>query len=256
MSSIVLVHGAQGRMGRACITALAADGRANSIVAVDRTPGSTDGVTISTDLAASLNGVDVVIDFSAPAATLALLRECAKTKTPAVIGTTGLDAAVHLAVKELALTTPVVVAANMSPGVAVLLHLVREATVRLGLDYDVEIVETHHRRKVDAPSGTALRLAEEVAAARELSLVDAARHGRHGSVGARTATEIGIHAVRAGDVVGDHTVILAGSEERIELTHKAHSRDLFARGAVRAARWLVGRAPGVYDMSDVLGIRG
>ncbi|MBK8169794.1 MAG: 4-hydroxy-tetrahydrodipicolinate reductase [Sandaracinaceae bacterium] len=255
MSLRVLVHGANGRMGIACMSALKTDAAATLAFAIDRTAGEVNGFAVTTNLEGAMKLADVVIDFSAPVATQALLELCIAQKKPVVVGTTGLDASVHAVAKSLAATTPIVVAANMSPGVAVLMHLVRRAAELLGPDYDAEIIETHHRRKVDAPSGTALRLAEAVADAKSLELENAARHGRHGSVGARTATEIGIHAVRAGDVIGDHTVILAGSEERIELTHKAHSRDLFARGAVRAAHWVVGKAPGLYDMSDVLGVR-
>ena len=254
MTVRVLIHGALGRMGTACVRALQADAAAATVAAFDRSPGNVLGVNVSTDLSGALADSDVVIDFSSPAATANLARACRDAKKAAVIGTTGLDAGAHDAIRELAAVAPVVVAANMSPGVTVLLHLVKRATQLLGDGYDVEITETHHRNKVDAPSGTALRLADQIADAKGWKRDDVLVHGRRGQVGARGKSEIGVHAVRAGDVVGDHTVLFAGEEERIEISHRAHSRDLFARGAVRAAMWVRARKPGMYDMADVLGI--
>lgn len=241
-------------MGEACIRALKADAVGVIVSAFDRNAGTIAGVTTTHDLATAVDGADVAIDFSAPLATRELVLACCARKTAAVIGTTGLDQGAKDAIAELAKVAPVVVAANMSPGVTVLLHLVKRAAELLGSDYDVEIVETHHRNKVDAPSGTALRIADEIASAKSLVRDAALVHGRSGQVGARKKSELGIHAVRAGDVVGDHSVLFAGADEQIEISHRAQSRDLFARGAVRAALWVQGRPPGIYDMADVLGI--
>jgi 4-hydroxy-tetrahydrodipicolinate reductase len=254
-------------MGRAVVALLAFDERLRLAAAIE-TAGSatlgrdagelagigTLGVALTSELGVALRRSDVVIDFSHVGAVPALARAAASSRTPMVVCTTGLDAAAHAALDALAKVAPVVVAANTSVGVTVLLHLAARAAELLGEDYDVEIVELHHRHKVDAPSGTALRLAEAVAGARGLELAKAARHGRSGQVGARTPDEIGIHALRGGDVIGEHTVLLAGAGERLELTHRAHARDLFARGALRAARWVVSQPPGKYEMSDVLGI--
>ena len=263
----VLVHGASGRMGRAVVALLAGDQRMVLAAAVESSGAMTlgrdagelagvgsRGVLLTADLHAALAGSDVVVDFSTVGAIPALARAAASSRTPTVVCTTGLDAAAHAAIDALAVVAPVVLAANTSVGVTVLLHLAARAAELLGDDYDLEIVEMHHRHKLDAPSGTALRLAEAVAAARGLNLDTAARHGRSGAVGVRTRDEIGIHALRGGDVIGDHTIVYAGGGERIELTHRAHTRDLFARGALRAARWVVSQPPGKYDMADVLGI--
>lgn len=263
----VLVHGAGGRMGRAVVALLATDERMQLAAAVDARGAATLGrdagelagagalgIAVTADLVAALRGSDVVIDFSAVGAVPALARAAAASRTPTVICTTGLDAEALAALDALAAIAPIVVAANTSVGVTVLLHLAARAAELLGDDYDIEILEMHHRRKVDAPSGTALRLAESVAAARGLDLATAARYGRSGQVGARTRDEIGILALRGGDVIGEHTVVLAGDGERVELTHRAHARDLFARGALRAARWVVSQPAGRYEMADVLGI--
>jgi 4-hydroxy-tetrahydrodipicolinate reductase len=262
----IAVHGAAGRMGCALVRAIAEDPTLELVAAIDR-PGSDVlgrdagevagtgvlGVRVSADREA-LAGAQVVIDFSRPAATRAIAERCGRDGIAMVIGTTGLDAAAEEAIGALASRAPVVVAPNMSVGVTVLFHLAAEAARLLGPAFDAEIVEMHHRRKVDAPSGTALRLAEQVAAAKGLG-ARAFVHGRSGEVGARRDAEIGIVALRGGDVVGEHTLVLAGSGERLELTHRAHDRSLFARGALRAARWVAdGRAPGRYDMTHVLGI--
>lgn len=263
----VLVHGAAGRMGRAVIALLVADERLRLTAALDapgsamlgRDAGELAGVgalkiDLTSDLAAGLRASDVVVDFSSAAAVPALARAAAVSRTPMVVCTTGLDGAARAELELVAKVAPVVVAANTSVGVTVLLHLAARAAELLGDDYDVEIVEMHHRHKVDAPSGTALRLAEAVAAVRGLLLPNVARHGRVGQVGSRVRAEIGIHALRGGDVIGEHTVVFAGEGERLELTHRAQSRDLFARGALRAVRWIVAQAPGKYEMRDVLGI--
>lgn len=198
-----------------------------------------------------------VIDFSLPATLDELLASCLAQRKPLVIGTTGYDEAARARIAEAAHDIPLLLASNFSVGVNTLFWLARKATEILGPDFDLEIIETHHRLKRDAPSGTAARLAEVLAEARHLSLSQAARHGREGLVGARTGGEIGLHAVRGGDVVGDHTVLFAAVGERVELTHKASSRETFALGALRAAEWLVRQQAGrVYDMEDVLGLRG
>jgi 4-hydroxy-tetrahydrodipicolinate reductase len=210
------------------------------------------GVRVGSDREA-IAGADVVVDFTAPAATAAMAARAAQSSLPMVIGTTGLDAAANAAIEALASKAAVVAAPNTSIGVTGLFHRAAEAARLLGPGFDAEIVEMHHKKKVDAPSGTALRLAERVAAAKGLGR-DAFVHGRSGTVGARPEGEIGIVALRGGDVIGEHTLVLAGPGERIELTHRAHDRALFAVGALRAAKWVVSQPPGRYDMSDVLGL--
>jgi 4-hydroxy-tetrahydrodipicolinate reductase len=212
------------------------------------------GVVVTSSLEAALERAEVVIDFSLPAASRALFEACAKRKVAVVVGTTGFDAPTRKALDALAKVAPVVAAPNYSVGVNALWAIAAQAVRVLGPEFDIEIVEMHHKHKVDAPSGTAVRLAEVVAQARGLDAKTATKHGRAGQVGARTTGEIGMHALRGGDVVGDHTLVLAGPGERIELTHRAHTREIFALGAVRAAHFVVGRTPGLYDMADVLGI--
>jgi 4-hydroxy-tetrahydrodipicolinate reductase len=197
---------------------------------------------------------DVVIDFSTPDALAALAPRCGASRVPLVSGTTGLTASHRAALDALAKNVAVVHAPNMSVGVNVLFHLAELATRLLGPSFDAEIVEMHHRHKVDAPSGTAVRLAEHVAAARGLDAAKAVVHGRSGQVGPRKDDEVGVMTLRGGSVVGEHTLVLAGPGERVELVHRAEDRSIFARGAVRAARWVVGRPAGRYDMADVLGI--
>jgi 4-hydroxy-tetrahydrodipicolinate reductase len=212
------------------------------------------GVPVTTGLPAS--GVaDVWIDFSSPEATAANAAGAVAAKAALVVGTTGVTAEGKEALAAAAKTCPVVFAPNTSVGVTALIRLVADAARLLGPDFDLEIVETHHRKKRDAPSGTALRLAESLAEATGRNLAQDARYERHGDVGPRTQAEIGIQTVRGGDVIGDHTVFFLGLGERIEITHKASSRDTFAQGAVRAARWVVGKPPGLYEMRDVLGLK-
>ena len=203
----------------------------------------------------SLSQGDVVIDFSAADLTPALLAVCRDAHKPLVIGTTGHDPDQRAAIAAAARTLPVVFAANFSVGVNTLFWLTREAARILGPGFDLEVVEVHHRLKKDAPSGTARRLAEILAEARALSYEADARHGRHGLVGERPPGEIGLHAVRGGDVVGEHTVLFADVGERLELVHRASSRETFAAGSLRAAAWLRDQPPGLYDMEDVLGLR-
>lgn len=198
---------------------------------------------------------DVWIDFSAPAATMANVQEAAACGAAMVVGTTGLSPTDKEKIGVATKMIPVVLAPNMSVGVNVMLKLVAEAARLLGPSYDLEIVETHHRAKRDAPSGTALRLAEVLAEATGRDLDKTARYERHGDIGPRTDAEIGIQTLRGGDVVGDHTVFFFGPNDRIEITHRASSREMFASGAVRAALWLAGKPAGLYDMRDVLGLK-
>jgi 4-hydroxy-tetrahydrodipicolinate reductase len=210
-------------------------------------------VDVGDDIDSGLAKADVVIDFSSHAATRGLLELAVARQKPVVLGTTGHSAAEKRQLLELAGRIPCVWAGNFSVGVNLLFALTRRASAVLGADYDVEVVEMHHRFKKDAPSGTAARLLEIILEERKLD-AGALRHGRKGITGERLATEVGIHALRGGDVVGDHTVIFAALGERLELTHKASDRGIFARGALRAAQWVIGKPPGVYDMQDVLGL--
>lgn len=240
MTARLAVLGAKGRMGSA-VSRLAPGFGMSVVAAIDS----------GDDLGAiAASGAQVVIDFSAPAALLAACDVCASSGIAIVSGTTGLDEAGRAALDRVAEKAPVLWEPNMSVGVHVLASLVDKALAALGPGYDVEVVEAHHRMKVDAPSGTALRLAEVVKAGREGSRFV---HGREGKPGARDAKEIGMHALRGGDVIGDHTVYFFGDGERLELTHRASSRDLFAHGALRAAAWLVGKPAGRYRLDDVLG---
>ncbi len=229
--------------------------------ALVRCAEATDGLEVSAaldaddNLADALGAADAVIDFSHATATADVADACAAADKPLVIGTTGHDDTQRAAIVAHADRIPIVFAPNFSVGVNTLFWLTRKATDILGPDFDLEVVELHHRHKKDAPSGTARRLAEILAEARDLDYATDVRHGREGMVGARTATEIGMHSLRGGDVVGDHTVVFATDGERVELTHKASSRDTFANGALRAARWAVDQPAGLYDMQDVLGLR-
>lgn len=213
------------------------------------------GVVISDDLPALFRACDVVIDFTAPQATVAHARLAVQENTALVIGTTGMTDSDLAIVRDAAQSVPIVFARNMSLGVNLLLSLVRQVSAALDDDYDIEIIEMHHRHKVDAPSGTALALGEAAAGGRGVHLGTVADRGRDGITGERRRGAIGFAALRGGDVVGDHTVVFAAEGERIELTHKAGRRELFSRGAVKAACWLHGQAPGFYDMQDVLGLR-
>ena len=260
--------GAAGRMGRAIVRVLAETEGARLAAAVERpghaalgqdagvlAGGPAAGVAIGGSIEDALAGCDVAIDFTAPAATVENARRAAERGVALVIGTTGLSDADSRALAAAAERVAIVRSANFSVGVNVLLGLVEAAARALGDGWDVEIVEAHHRQKRDAPSGTALQLAEALAGALGRDLARDLRSGRAGDVGPRAPSEIGVLAVRGGDVVGDHTVHFLGLGERLELTHRASSRETFARGAVRAAAWVAGRAPGLYDLRDVLGLR-
>lgn len=240
--------GATGRMGRR-VAELAVGGGHTVSVAVGRRGGDVGGVPVRPLAPRVFDGCDVVIDFSLPEALAAALPLVGAR--PLVTGTTGVDAAITAALAEHAARAPVLAAANFSTGVTLLVELAKRAAAALP-DYDVEITETHHRLKQDAPSGTALALARGVAAGRGVALDDVRRDGRTGRTGVRPVGEIGIHALRGGDVVGEHEVWLLGPGERVMLGHVATSRDTFAAGALRAAAWILGRAPGSYTMTDVL----
>jgi len=213
-----------------------------------------DGVVVTSNIEAGLAGCDAYIDFTTPDATAAAARAARQTGAPAVVGTTGLDRAAEAELERLAERAPVLVAANFSLGVNLLLALAETAARALGPDFDFEVVEMHHRHKRDAPSGTALALARALAVGRGQELDDALCTSRSGEVGERRPGEIGVFALRGGETIGEHTAYLVGESERIEISHRAHSRDLFAAGALRAAAWLTGRRPGRYAMRDVLGL--
>jgi 4-hydroxy-tetrahydrodipicolinate reductase len=217
--------------------------------------GSPMGKTVGGSILDVLEDVDVVIDFTTASVSLGHLREAASKKKPMVIGSTGFTPDQLGQAGELARKAACVLAPNMSMGVNVLFKVVGDVARLLGEGFDVEIVEAHHRFKKDAPSGTAVKLAQVVAESLDRDLGEVGVYARHGLIGERTNKEIGIQTLRGGDIVGEHTVLFAGMGERIEITHRAHSRDNFARGAVRAALWVVGQPAGLYDMKDVLGIR-
>lgn len=212
------------------------------------------GLAASDDPEPLLRDSDVAIEFSGPAATAEHATLAARLGTPLVIGTTGLEAGQEAAVREAATRVPIVWAANTSLGINLLLGLVEEVARRLGPDWDIEILEMHHRQKVDAPSGTALALGRAAAAARGVVFGEVAERGRDGITGPRRPGAIGFAALRGGDNIGEHHVIFAGAGEQLELTHRATNRGIYAKGAVRAARWVVGRSPGLYGMKEVLGL--
>jgi 4-hydroxy-tetrahydrodipicolinate reductase len=251
----VAVAGAGGRMGRTLIDAVLADRELTLAAAFDvaGSPaiGQSVGNTRITSDPRSAQAADVLIDFTRPEGTLAHLKH-AKAM---VIGTTGFSDSQKQALEEAAKRIPIVVAANFAVGVNAAYKLAETAAKILGDGYDVEIIEAHHRHKVDAPSGTALKLGEVVAKALNRKLSDVARHGREGETGERPEKQIGFHAIRGGDIVGEHTVIFAGVGERVEVTVRSQSRMTYAVGALRAAKWVSGRSPKLYDMADVLGMR-
>jgi 4-hydroxy-tetrahydrodipicolinate reductase len=214
-----------------------------------------DTVTLGADCDAALGRCDLAISFSLPQPTVELLRSCERAEVPAVVGTTGFSPAQRANVEAVATRIPVVLAANFSVAVNVLFRVVRQAASLLGDDYDAEIIELHHNQKVDAPSGTALALGRAVAEGRGVDFERVALRDRDGITGVRPAGAIGLQALRGGDVAGEHSVLLIGAGERLELSHRASTREHFARGALRAATWSLGRSPGLYDMEDVLGLR-
>jgi 4-hydroxy-tetrahydrodipicolinate reductase len=263
----VAIAGASGRMGRMLAEAAAKDKDIALAAAFDR-PGSalmgrdagelagiSTGILIQNDAAAAINAADCLIDFTRPEGTLNHLEHAVRLGKSVVIGTTGFDPAGKAAIAEAARTVPIVFAPNMAVGVNAVFRLLNVAAQILSEGYDIEIIEAHHRFKADAPSGTALRMGEVVAQALGRNLSQCAIYGREGQTGERKAETIGFSTIRGGDIVGDHTVLFAGIGERIEITHKGGSRMPYALGALKAARFLAGRAPGLFDMQDVLGLR-
>lgn len=217
--------------------------------------GAPTGLTVRGAIDEVVDSADVVIDFTNAAASLEHLRRASARGKPMVIGSTGFSKEQTAEAAKLASVVPCVLSPNMSVGVNILFKMVADAARLLGEGFDVEIVEAHHRFKKDAPSGTAVKLGQVIAQAFGRDLGDVGVYARHGLIGERTGPEIGIQTVRGGDIVGEHTIIFAGLGERIEITHRAHSRDNFARGAIRAAKWVVSKPSGLYDLSDILGIK-
>ncbi len=263
----IAVAGSTGRMGRAIIETVAETRGLQLSAALEQAgnpylsqdagslSGSPQGVIVSSDYATALAGSDVLIDFTRPAGTLAHLAVCRKLGVRAVIGTTGFSAADKEIIQETAKDIAIVLAPNMSMGVNVLFRLLEVAAKALQEGYDTEIIEAHHRHKVDAPSGTALRMGEIIAQIQGKNLEEVALYGRQGNTGERAADTIAFSTIRGGDIVGDHTALFAGIGERLEITHKAGSRKTFAAGALHAARFLISKKSGLFDMQDVLGLR-
>ncbi len=262
----IAIAGASGRMGRMLLDAVAADAQAELSGALD-VPGSAalgldamaaagrhSGVTVTADLHEGLRGADVLIDFTRPEGTLAHLAACRALGVRAVVGTTGFTPAQKAEIAAHAQHVGIVFAPNMSVGVNVMLRLLETAAALLPEAYDVEVWESHHRHKVDAPSGTALALGEAVARGRGVNLADKGVFTRHGHTGERRRGDIGFATVRGGDIVGEHTVMFAGTGERIEISHKSSSRANYAEGSLRAAHFVAQRGPGLYGMADVLGL--
>ena len=267
MTVRVALAGVSGRMGRTLLETVSADAGCVLCAAIDRSGspllgqdagsawGTTSGIHVTDQLPQALQGAQALIDFTRPEATFGYLDACVATGVPLVIGTTGFDAAGKARIADAAQHIPIVFAPNMSVGVNLLMKLAELAARVLEDGYDIEIIEAHHRHKVDAPSGTALGLGQAVARAIDRDLAACAVYGREGVTGERDPKTIGFATVRGGDIVGDHTLLFAGIGERVELTHKASSRATFAQGALRAAKWLQGRASGLYDMRDVLDLK-
>jgi len=255
----VAIAGAGGRMGRTLIDGVLADPELALAAALDAPGaaaiGQVAGALRITDDLGALASADVLIDFTRPEGTLVHLQACVGRNKRMVIGTTGFSEAQAAGIAQAARRIPIVLSPNFAIGVNVVFRLAQTAAKALGDAYDVEIVEAHHRHKVDAPSGTALKLGELVAQALGRDLRQVATHGRHGDTGERPAKAIGFHAIRGGDIVGEHTVIFAGMGERVEVAVRSQSRMTYAAGALRAAKWLAGRGPGLYDMFDVLGLK-
>jgi len=262
----VVIAGCSGRMGHALLECVFADADLVLHGALDRSGnlqlgrdageqfGKLSGVKVTSDVNAALNGADVLVDFTRPEASMQYLDACQKANVSLVIGTTGFSAEQKLAIEAASKNIPVVFAPNMSVGVTLLINLVQSAAKVLSEGYDIEIIEAHHRHKIDAPSGTALRLGEAAAAALGRDLEQCAIYGREGVTGERDPSSIGFATIRGGDIVGDHTVLFAGIGERVEITHKSSSRVTYAHGSLRAARFLADKQTGLFDMFDVLGL--
>ncbi len=263
----IIVCGVGGRMGGAVVRAIQDSADFKLIAAIDK-PGSSRlardageisavgriGIPVTDNLDAALKANTVIVDFTSPEASLGFLRSAAKKRAPIVIATTGFTPNQQAEIEQLARRVPTLLSANTSLAVNVLVSLLGKAAKMLGDDYDVEIIEAHHRFKKDAPSGTALALGRSVALALNRDLDKVAINGRKGIVGERGKKEISLLSVRAGDIVGEHTVIFGGIGERLEFIHRAHSRDTFAHGALRAAQWLANKKPGLYGMQNMLGL--
>jgi 4-hydroxy-tetrahydrodipicolinate reductase len=264
----VIVTGAAGRMGCRLVALIrdsttltlagAIEGKGHHAIGDDagETAGCGHaGIAITDDLAVVLERGEVIVDFSSPDSTLHHLRMAARYRRAMVVGTTGFSSIQLEEVKSLACQIPCVLSPNMSVGINLIYKVITEMAKTLGDDYDIEVIEAHHRLKKDAPSGTALKIAEVLAKAVSRNLDEVGIYARKGVMGERKKGEIGIQTIRAGDIVGDHTILFGGMGERIEVTHRASSRDTFAGGALRAARWVVRQPPGLYDMMDVLRLR-
>lgn len=263
----IAIAGSSGRMGRMLLEAVAQDGNAVLAAALEQAgnpqvgrdagelTGAPQGVLISDSPEKALAGCDVLIDFTRPEGTLQHLAACRKLKVRMVIGTTGFDDAGKKTITDAAREIGIVFAPNMSVGVNVTLKLLEMAAQALGRDHDIEIIEAHHRHKVDAPSGTALKMGEVIAGAMGRNLKDCAVYAREGVTGERKSGTIGFATIRGGDIVGDHTAMFAGTGERVEITHRSNSRATYAQGALRAAQFLMSRPHGLYDMWDVLSLK-
>lgn len=267
MTHRIAVTGASGRMGQMLIDAIRAsqdctlagalDMAGSAVIGQDAGSfsGKPMGVLITADLHVGLQSCDALIDFTRPEGTLEHLKVCRELGVAAVIGTTGFTDAQKADIANIAKSIPIVMAPNMSVGVNVTLKLLEMAARALSTGYDIEIIEAHHRHKVDAPSGTALKMGEVIAGALGRDLKDCAVYAREGVTGERDPSSIGFATIRGGDIVGDHTVLFAGIGERIEISHKSSSRSTYAQGSLRAVRFLAGQKPGLFDMFDVLGLR-
>jgi 4-hydroxy-tetrahydrodipicolinate reductase len=256
----VVVAGAGGKMGQTLVEAVLADKSLQFAAALDARGSPAvgrmlGGVKVGADVGKAVAAGDVLIDFTRPEGTIAHLEACARLGKAIVIGTTGIPEPLRKAILQAGRRIPIAMSPNFAVGVNAVFKLADVAAGILGDDYDVEIVEAHHRHKVDAPSGTALKLGEIIASSLKRDLKKVARHGREGDTGARPGKQIGFHAIRGGDIVGEHTVIFAGTGERVEVTVRSQSRLTYALGALRAARFLRGKRAGLYDMNDVLGLK-
>jgi 4-hydroxy-tetrahydrodipicolinate reductase len=269
MKTNIAIAGAGGRMGRQLINACIQDIQTILTVVLEHPQSSLVGcdagelagigrldVSVVTDLNAVINNFDVLIDFTTPEATLAHLPICQKAKKRMVIGTTGFSPQQQAMIQQAAQDIAIVFAPNMSVGINLTFKLLELAAQVLGEEFDIEIIEAHHRHKVDAPSGTALKMGEVLAKALKRDLSDCAVYGRQGKTGERDRQTIGFETIRGGDIVGEHTVLFAGIGERIEITHRASSRITFAKGAIRAAKWIMQHKTGLFDMQDVLNLNG
>ena len=256
----IVVAGAGGKMGQTLVEGVRADKSLLLAAAFDLKGSPAVGMTlggvkVGSDIGKAVAAGEVLIDFTRPEGTIAHLDACARLGKSIVIGTTGISGPLKKAILQAGRRIPIAMSPNFAVGVNAVFKLAEVAAGILGDDFDVEVVEAHHRQKVDAPSGTAMKLGEIVAGALQRDLAKTAVHGRHGDTGVRPSRQIGFHAIRGGDIVGEHTVIFAGAGERVEITVRSQSRMTYALGALRAARFLRGKRPGVYDMNDVLGLK-